>query len=36
MREDNRGDKKKRKPRIVFWTILAVGLWYMNEKVFKK
>ncbi len=28
--------EKRKRPRIVFWTIIAVGLWYMNEKVFKK
>lgn len=29
-------DKKRKKPRIVFWTILALGLWYMNDKIFNK
>ena len=29
-------EKKIKKPRIVFWTIVAVGLWFMNEKVFNK
>ena len=24
--------KKENKPRIVFWTIIAVGLLYMNKK----
>lgn len=28
--------EKKRKPRIVFWSIIAVGLWYMNKNVFNK
>ncbi len=28
--------KKENKPRIVFWTIIAVGLLYMNKKVFNK
>lgn len=36
MKEEEGNIKKNRKPRIVFWTILAIGLWYMNEKVFKK
>ena len=28
--------KKKKEPRIVFWSIVAVGLLYMYKNVFKK
>ena len=28
--------QKKDSPRIVFWTIVAVGLLYMYKNVFKK
>ena len=28
--------EEKKEPRIVFWTIVAVGVLYMYKKVFKK
>lgn len=28
--------KKKKEPRIVFWTIVSVGVWYMYNNIFKK
>ena len=29
-------DKKDKKPRIVFWSIVSLGLWYMYNNVFKQ
>jgi hypothetical protein len=29
-------DKKEKKPRIVFWSIVGVGLWYMYNNIFNK
>jgi hypothetical protein len=29
-------DKKNKEPRIVFWSILILGLGYMYKNVFKK
>jgi len=29
-------EEEKKEPRIVFWSILAVGLIYMYNNVFKK
>ena len=29
-------EEKDKKPRIVFWSIVGVGLWYMYNNVFNK
>ena len=29
-------NNEKKEPRIVFWSIIAVGMWYMYNNVFKK
>tara|TARA_R110000851_G_scaffold124087_1_gene254173 strand:+ start:255 stop:356 length:102 start_codon:yes stop_codon:yes gene_type:complete len=29
-------ERKEKKPRIVFWSILGVGLWYMYNNIFIK
>lgn len=29
-------EEKNKKPRIVFWSIVSLGLWYMYNNVFNK